>query len=49
MWQIHSEEKRIREMREEGLLRPVLIKPGENRPESEKESPIDHPEVELPF
>jgi len=43
------EEREIREMREEGLLRPVIIKPGESRSESEKESPIDQPEVELPF
>jgi len=43
------EEREIREMREEGLLRPVLIKPGENRSDAEKESPIDQPEVELPF
>ncbi len=43
------EEKHLQEMREEGLLRPVLIKPGESRPVAEKESPIDQPEVELPF
>jgi hypothetical protein len=43
------EEKHIREMREEGLLRPVLIKPGESRSVAEKELPIDQPEVELPF
>ena len=43
------EDRHIREMREEGLLRPVLIKPGESRSESEKESPINQPEVELPF
>ena len=43
------EERNIREMREEGLLRPVLIKSGENRSVAEKESPIDQPEVELPF
>src|SRR5215813_11717017 len=33
------EEKYIREMREEGLLRPTLVKPGENRPEAEVTSP----------
>jgi len=43
------EEREIREMREEVLLRPVLIKPGESRSEPEKESPINQPEVELPF
>jgi hypothetical protein len=43
------EEREIWEMREEGLLRPVLIKPGENRSEAVKESPINQPEVELPF
>jgi hypothetical protein len=43
------EDRHIREMREEGLLRPVLIKPGENRSVAEKESPIDQPEVEFPF
>jgi hypothetical protein len=43
------EERQIREMHEEGLLRPVLIKPGESESESEKESPLDHPAGELPF
>jgi len=43
------EERHIREMCEEGLLRPVLIKPGESRSEAEKESPIDQPDVEIPF
>lgn len=43
------EERHIREMHEEGPLRPVLIKPGESRSEAEKESPIDQPDVELPF
>jgi hypothetical protein len=37
------EERHIREMREEGLLRLVLIKPGESESETEKESPIDQP------
>jgi hypothetical protein len=31
------EERQIREMREEGLQRPALIKPGESESESEKE------------
>ena len=43
------EERQIREMREEGLLRPVHIKPEESEPESEKESPLDHPASEIPF
>jgi hypothetical protein len=43
------EEGQIRELREEGLPRPVLIKPGESWSEAEKESPIDQPDVELPF
>ena len=43
------EERQIQEMREEGLLRPVLIKPGESESESEKESPLDHPAGEIPF
>jgi hypothetical protein len=37
------EESHIREMREEGLMRPVLIKPGERESEGEKESPLDQP------
>jgi hypothetical protein len=43
------EESHIREMREEGLLRPVLIKPGERESEGEKESPLDQPVVGIPF
>jgi hypothetical protein len=43
------EERHIREMREEGLLRPVLIKPGESESEAENESPLDQAEIELPF
>jgi len=43
------EEGYIREMRKEGLLPPVLVKPGENDPEAEKESPLDQPEVEITF
>jgi hypothetical protein len=43
------EERQIWELREEGLLQPVLIKPGESEPESEKESPLDHPADEIPF
>jgi hypothetical protein len=43
------EEKHIREMREEGLLRPVIIKPGESESETEKESPIDQLAGEIPF
>jgi hypothetical protein len=43
------EEKHIREMREEGLLRRVLIEPGESEPEVENESPIDQTSGEIPF
>jgi hypothetical protein len=43
------EERHIREMREEGLQRPILIKPGESESEAEKESPFDQREVEIPF
>jgi hypothetical protein len=43
------EEKHLREMREEGLLRPVLIKLEENGSEAKKGSPPDQPEVEIPF
>ena len=43
------EERQIREMREEGLPRPALIKPEESEPESEKESPLDQPASEIPF
>jgi hypothetical protein len=43
------EEKHLREMREEGLLRPVLIKPEENESDAEKELPLDQPAGEIPF
>jgi hypothetical protein len=43
------EERPIREMREEGLLRPVLIKPGESDSDVEDGSPVDQPEDETPF
>ena len=43
------EERRIREMREEGLLHPVLIKPGESESEAEKNSPLDQPAGEIPL
>ena len=43
------EERQIREMREEGLLRPVLIKPGEIKSEAEKESPLNQQTGEIPF
>jgi hypothetical protein len=43
------EERQIQEMREEGLLRLVLIKPGESESESEKESPLNKPAGEIPF
>ena len=44
---LELEERDMREMREEGLLRPVLIKPLES--EAEKESPLYQPEIEIPF
>jgi hypothetical protein len=43
------EERQIREIHREGLLRPVLIKPGESDPETEKNSPLDQPAHEIPF
>jgi hypothetical protein len=43
------EERHIREMGEEGLLPPVLIKPGECESETEVESPLDQPAGEIPF
>jgi hypothetical protein len=43
------EEKHIREMGEEVLLPPVLIKPGESESETEEESPLDQPAGEIPF
>jgi hypothetical protein len=46
---LELEEKEMREMREEGLLRPVRIKPLENKSEAEKESPLYQPEIEIPF
>jgi hypothetical protein len=46
---VEIEERHIREMSEEGLTRPVLIKPGEIESEAEKESPLDQPAGEIPF
>ncbi len=43
------EERHVREMREEGLLRPVLIKPGESESDAEEGSPLDQPSGEIPF
>ena len=43
------EERHVREMREEDLLRPALIKPGEIESEAEKNSPINQPVGETPF
>ena len=43
------EESHIREMREECLMRPVIIKPGERESEGEKESPLDQPVGGIPF
>lgn len=43
------EEEHIRQMREEGLLRPTPIKPVENESESDTESPLDQPADQIPF
>src|SRR5262245_20238152 len=46
---LELEEREMRKMRAEGLLRPVLIKPLENKSETEEESPLYQPEIEIPF
>jgi hypothetical protein len=46
---LELEEKHVRETHEEGLLRPVLIKPTESESDAETESPLDQPEGEIPF
>jgi hypothetical protein len=43
------EEREVWEMREEDLLRPVPIKPLENKSEAEEESPLYQLEIEIPF
>ena len=43
------EERHIRAIRDEGLLRPVPIKPGENESDAEMESPPDQSAGEIPF
>jgi len=43
------EERHIREMGEECLLRPALIKSGESESEVENESLLDQPAGEIPF
>jgi hypothetical protein len=43
------EERQIRDMGEEGLLRPVLIKPAESESDAEEGSPLDQPAVGIPF
>ena len=43
------EERHVREMREEGLLRPVLIKPGESESDAEEGSPLDQPAGEINY
>jgi hypothetical protein len=43
------EERQIREIREEGLLRPVLIKPGGSDSETEMDSQLDQPAREIPL
>jgi hypothetical protein len=41
------EERHIREMREEGLLNPTLVKPDKNKPKDDAPAPVDP--GELPF
>jgi len=45
------EDEYIREMREEGLLRPTLVKPGENKPEQDAPTPANSSDDpgDLPF
>jgi hypothetical protein len=43
------EERHVREMREEDLLRPVFNKLGENESKAEKDSPLNQPVGEIPF
>jgi hypothetical protein len=45
------EDESIRGMREEGLLRPTLVKPGKKKPEDDATSPVNPPSDpdELPF
>jgi hypothetical protein len=43
------EERHLREMREAGLLRPVLIKLGESKSDAEEGSPFGQPASEIPF
>jgi hypothetical protein len=43
------EERHIREIREEDLLRPVLIEPGESESGAEQESSLKLPAGEIPF
>jgi hypothetical protein len=45
------EDENIREMREEGLLRPTLVKPGQNNPEEDASAPESSTDdlADLPF
>jgi hypothetical protein len=43
------EERHIQEMREEGLLRPILIRDGKIVTDDEKELLLDQPVGEIPF
>jgi hypothetical protein len=43
------EERHVREIREEDLLRPVLIKPGESESDAEEGSPLDQPAGEINY
>jgi hypothetical protein len=39
----------IKKMREEGLPRPTLVRPGEDRPEAEMKSQAGQPDGEASF
>ena len=43
------EERHVREIREEDLLRPVLIKPGESESDAKEGSPLDQPAGEINY
>jgi len=43
------EERHVREIHEEGSLRPVLIKPGESEFDAEEGSPLGRPSGDIPF
>jgi hypothetical protein len=43
------EETYIQELRQEGLLRPTLVRPGENKPQAEMKSQVNQPDGEASF